>query len=298
LLRVAVLNMRLTITRLFLLIYLYLNDMYEDKTTALLTEQFIITSALLQRNVTIDCFLPNGVHQPGEMSLLLINDGQNMEELALGSMLEKLITNNEIEPIVCVAIHTGKERKMEYGTANQPDYKGWGAKAWAYTQFIFDELLPFIRKTYLLPSFKEKSFAGFSLGGLSALDIVWNHPQEFSKVGVFSASLWWRTKSLEEDYHEDTDRIMHAQVRNGGYYPWLKFFFETGTLDETMDRNNNGIIDSIDDTLGLINELVAKGYNRQKDIEYLELPDGRHDIATWARAMPSFLKWGWGKKTR
>jgi hypothetical protein len=86
------------------------------------------------------------------------------------------------------------------------------------------------------------------------------------------------------------------QVKEGGFYPWLNFFFETGTLDETMDRNNNGVIDSIDDTVSLIDILVAKGYDRQKDIQYLELKDGRHDIATWAKAMPVFLKWGWGMK--
>jgi hypothetical protein len=68
-------------------------------------------------------------------------------------------------------------------------------------------------------------------------------------------------------------------------------FFETGTLDETADRNNNGIIDSIDDTLSLIEELVKKGYDPETDIRYLELPDGKHDVATWARAFPEFLKW-------
>jgi hypothetical protein len=88
---------------------------------------------------------------------------------------------------------------------------------------------------------------------------------------------------------------MHARIREGAYYPWLKFFFETGTLDETEDRNNYGIIDCIDDTIGLIGELEQKGYKRQSDIEYLELKDGRHDIVTWAVAMPVFLKWGWGE---
>ena len=61
-----------------------------------------------------------------------------------------------------------------------------------------------------------------------------------------------------------------------------------------MDRNNNGIIDSIDDTIDLIKELKAKGYNNVEDIKYLEMPDGKHDIATWSRAMPIYLKWGWG----
>jgi len=61
-----------------------------------------------------------------------------------------------------------------------------------------------------------------------------------------------------------------------------------------MDRNNNGIIDSIDDTLGLIDELVKKGYNREQDIVYLEYEDGKHDIPTWGRAMPEFLRWSYG----
>lgn len=278
------------------MIYLFLRRMQEEKTTALFTEELIIDSILLQRNVTISCFLPRDVQHPEQMGLLLINDGQNMEELGLAAMLEDLLTANEIEPVVCIAIHTGKDRKAEYGTARYADYMGRGAKAGLYTRFIFEELLPFIHATYAVDSFKEKSFAGFSLGGLSALDIVWNHPEEFSRAGVFSGSFWWRTRGLEDGYNEETDRIMHMQIREGSFYPWLKFFFETGALDETMDRNHNGIIDSIDDTLGLIDDLITKGYDPQKDIQYLELQEGRHDIATWAKAMPVFLKWGWGVK--
>ncbi|MEP6749456.1 MAG: alpha/beta hydrolase-fold protein [Bacteroidota bacterium] len=276
------------------MIYLFLTGMHEDKTTALLTEEHTISSEILEHAVTISCFLPRDVAHPEEMGLLLINDGQNMEELGLAAMLDELIGNNTIEPLVCVAIHSGIERKVEYGTARCTDYMGRGAKAALYTQFIFEELLPFIHTTYAVASFKSKSFAGFSLGGLSALDIVWNHPGEFLRAGVFSGSLWWRTRGLEDGYNEETDRIMHMQVKEGGFYPWLKFFFETGALDETMDRNHNGIIDSIDDTLGLIDDLISKGYDAQNDIHYLEMQDGRHDIATWAKAMPEFLKWGWG----
>ncbi|MBA2250413.1 MAG: esterase, partial [Chitinophagaceae bacterium] len=168
-------------------------------------------------------------------------------------------------------------------------------KAGAYADFIFKELLPFIRKTYQINSFREKSFCGFSLGGLSALSIVWKHPEEFTKVGVFSGSLWWRTLSQNDPIFDETKhRIMHTLIREGNYYPWLQFFFETGIFDEIADRNNNGIIDAIDDTVSLIDELVLKGYNRQLDIKYLEIPDGRHDVPTWARAFPEFLNWGWG----
>ena len=129
------------------------------------------------------------------------------------------------------------------------------------------------------------------------MDIVWNRPGEFTKAGLFSASLWWRSvDQTEEEYDDDKHRIMHQQVRNGKYAPWLKFFFQCGNMDEKKDRNKNGIIDSIDDTLDLIKELEDKGYAVGEDIEYLEMPDGHHDVFTWGRAMPEFLKWGWGLK--
>ncbi|WP_153795928.1 alpha/beta hydrolase [Foetidibacter luteolus] len=260
---------------------------------SLLVEQTTVQSNYLEREVVIDAYLPDGIEHPENLSLLLINDGQDLPHMPFEDILDRLISEEIIEPLVCVGIHCGADRKLEYGTAYSADYNGRGSKAGLYNKFIFDELLPFIRKTYNAPSFKEKSFAGFSLGGLSALDTVWNHASEFTKVGIFSGSLWWRRKAYEDGYNDEQDRLMHLQVRKGAFNPWLKFFIECGALDETDDRNNNGVIDSIDDALDLVIELKAKGYT-DEHIRYLELKDGRHDVPTWARAFPSFLKWGWG----
>ena len=114
-----------------------------------------------------------------EISLLLINDGQNLKELGLAQILGSLYAVNAIVPILCIGIHAGHERKMEYGTAIRADYLGRGAKAGLYTLFIMRELLPVVYKRFERFHFKEKAFAGFSLGGLMALDIVWNYPHEF-----------------------------------------------------------------------------------------------------------------------
>ena len=263
------------------------------KLTGIVSDTHTITSTFLQRDVIIDFYFSAFDAHSDEVSLLLINDGQDLVTRGFKDILEKL--SGEIAPLMCVGIHCGPDRKNEYGTAGIPDYTGRGAKAALYTRFIFEELLPFIRKEFAISSFQEKSFCGFSLGGLSALDIAWNHAEEFLKVGVFSGSLWWRSVSQDDpDFVESDHRIMHNEIKSGNYYPWLKFFFETGTLDETADRNENGIIDSIDDTTSLIDDLVAKGYDSETDIRYMELKDGKHDVTTWARAFPSFLKWGWG----
>ena len=259
-------------------------------------ENMAIRSAFLDRQVTIDFYLPKHAAVSAEISLLLINDGQNMGELGLGKALERLYDEKALRPLLCAAIHTGPQRKMEYGVASKPDYMGRGAKAGFYTSFIIKELIPCIHDKFGVTSFRERAFAGFSLGALMALDVVWNYPKVFSKAGLFSGSFWWRSIDQTEDhYDDDLHRIIHQEIRNGSYFPGLKFFFQCGNMDETMDRNKNGIIDSIDDTLDLISELEQKGYAREKDIKYLEMPDGKHDIATWGRAMPVFLKWGWGK---
>jgi enterochelin esterase-like enzyme len=268
--------------------------MEHSKTTLtnIIVEHISLYSAFLQREVIVDTYLPTNVSEPANMSLLLINDGQDLPKMPFEETLNELLEQQLVDPVLCAGIHCGAERKMEYGVASQPDYKGRGAKAGAYTNFIFEELLPLIHKTYHVPSFKEKSFAGFSLGGLSALDIVWNHPKEFANVGVFSGSFWWRSRGYNEQYDDNKHRIMHRQIRRGGFHPWLKFFFECGAMDETADRNNNGVIDAIDDTLDLIKELKQKGYSNN-NIKYIELENGRHDVATWARAFPEFLQWAW-----
>jgi enterochelin esterase-like enzyme len=271
--------------------------MPREKTRNILCDSKSLRSQFLDRTVQVDSYWPGRMPQDlSTVSLLLFNDGQDLDRMGFSGVLGELYDRGCLQPLVCIGIHAGPDRKLEYGTAGVPDYQGWGARADAYTRFIFEELLPAIREWYPAPSFRDKAFAGFSLGALSAMDIVWRHPEEFARAGLFSGSFWWRTKSKDDPaFNEGTDRIMHAAVRRGGYYPWLKFFFECGTQDETEDRNRNGVIDSIDDVQDLIRELTAKGYDPRRDIRYLEIPGGKHDVETWARAMPEFLLWGWGK---
>jgi iron(III)-enterobactin esterase len=256
-------------------------------------EQRAIPSAFLNRHVIVDLYLPKRAVFTSQMNLLLINDGQDLEEMKLSKLLDRLCETNSIPPLFCVGIHAGKDRRNEYGTAGILDYQGRGAKARAYDAFVLEELFPFIHSRYGVESFLTRSYCGFSLGGLKAIDAVWNYPEIFSCAGVFSGSLWWRTRALHDNYNDDTDRIMHQQVRNGQFRPGLKFYFTTGSLDETDDRNGNGVIDSIDDTVSLIEELKRKGYDETSDIHYVNYEDGKHNIDTWARAMPGFLLWGW-----
>jgi enterochelin esterase-like enzyme len=260
-------------------------------------ETLSFPSKMLERNLRIDFYLPPQLKNvEGQLDVLIINDGQDLQNMEFDSILAKLYRAEEIRPIICVGIHAGPLRKFEYGTAIAADYKGRGNLARRYMYFIVEELMPAVH--LLFPDkLKERwAFAGFSLGGLSALDICWKYGHLFNLTGIFSGSLWWRTMDKDDpEYQDEQHRIMHTQIRDGESVPGLKFFFECGTADETEDRNKNGVIDSIDDTLDLISALTDKGYDSEHDICYYEIDGGKHDILTWAQAMPVFLRWGFPK---
>ena len=261
---------------------------------AIAEKNITLRSETLKREVTCTFLMPEYIEFAGPLNLLLLNDGQETQSLQLKETLEELMGSHRIKPVLVVAPHANEERLHEYGTAGKPDFKKRGAKAALYTEFIRSELLPAIHKLTGVERFDTTALAGFSLGGLSALDIAWHNSQLFDKAGVFSGSFWWRSKDLNKGY-TDNDRIMHSIIRLTPAKPGIKIWLQTGTKDETADRNKNGIIDSVDDTIDLIKELENKGFRRPDDIRYLEFVGGGHDTATWAKAMPKFLVWAFGR---
>lgn len=246
-----------------------------------------IQSIYLDREVSLDIVMPI-VENMDSLPLLLMNDGQDYDQLIMGDIIDNHLVQGG-RPFLFVGIHCNEERMREYGTSNRPDYAKRGDKATMHKDFVIQELIPFLHDNYELSG--QRFFCGFSLGGLSAFDIAWEHPHIFQKIGVFSGSFWWRSKAFKKGYNNAKHRIIHQKVRNGEFHQHLKFWFQCGTMDETSDRNKNGIIDSIDDTLDLIKELEAKGHRLPEDIQYLEYADGEHNFDTWRKLMPIFVTW-------
>lgn len=253
-----------------------------------------IFTKILQRNVEVEILSPPVLDPGKKYPLLILNDGQDSEAVKVKSAIEELVATKVIPEIIVAGI-TAADRMQEYGVAFRHDYHGRGKSAKAYAEYITKELLPYLAYRYpITDDVTQRAMAGYSLGGLSAIDIVWNHPELFGKAGVFSGSFWWRKRDSSSFFYSDyRDRLMHLQVRRGKFKPGLKFWFQTGTRDEASDRNRNGVIDSIDDTMDLITELTRKGYRPFHDIHYLEIKDGLHHPGTWAEAMPHFLRWAY-----
>ena len=125
---------------LYTSICLFLEFMPMEKSNCIEVENYVLSSFNLKRDVLIDFYIPPDI-QYQHVSLLLINDGQDLVTMNFSNILDELYISQQVKPLLCVGIHCGSDRRNEYATAGRLDYKGRGTKAAAYTKFIFEELL-------------------------------------------------------------------------------------------------------------------------------------------------------------
>ncbi|WP_438480034.1 alpha/beta hydrolase [Oleiharenicola lentus] len=247
---------------------------------------------------TLQIYLPPGysAKRAKAYPLLFALDGQMMPHWRLAETLNELVALNQIEPVVVAAVPASAERIDEYGTASGVDFAGRGKHARAFQELLAGVALPWLRENFNVSKEAARTGVfGALMGGLCAFDTVLRRPSIFGVAGIFSGSLWWRDDSASL-IGQQVSRIAHRNVRELGAKPALRLWFEAGTRDETDDRDNNGVIDAIQDTTELMDELERKGFVPGKDMNYLQMEGGEHNEATWALALPEFLRWALPKK--
>ena len=258
-------------------------------------QQDTVYSRHLQRQVTLSIFSTPLPDDKSQLNLLILNDGHEAAALQIKETLTRLMQEQKIQPLLVVAIHAG-DRNREYGVAGKPDFQQRGDRADHYADFIDRELYPFIKKRAGVRSFRTLAIAGCSLGGLSAFDIAWNHADKVDKVGVFSGSFWWRDKDITDStYDNNRNRIQLAALQSSRKRPKLSYWLYAGGAEETSDRDQDGLIDVIDDTRDLAAILREKKICPPQDIVYSESAAGKHDYESWSRVFPDFLVWAFGK---
>ncbi|MDQ3279251.1 MAG: hypothetical protein M3Q06_13060, partial [Bacteroidota bacterium] len=88
--------------------------MLRDQLSTILVEQKAIASHVLKRYVIVDVYRPKTTSSQDALSLLVLNDGQNLEEMAFARMLNGLQKSGQMQPLLCVGIHCNKDRIDEY----------------------------------------------------------------------------------------------------------------------------------------------------------------------------------------
>lgn len=256
-------------------------------------ETLPITSLYLGNSRDLTIYLPPDYQASPErrFKVLYSNDGQDLPEMALEQYLNGFYAAGSMEQIIVVGIPANDNRLYEYGTGPIKDADGLGASAQAYLFFLFKEVIPAIEGKYrTLPGPQNTAFMGWSLGGLTAFYAAWQHPDVFGIVGVFSGSFWWRT-NVDNLQSLLASRVAQKMVRDSTNRPALRMWFSAGTNEDPNDRDKNGVIDMVQDTTDLLDELNKKGYQSGVDYKYVQIEGGTHDQATWSSVLPDFLQW-------
>jgi len=144
-------------------------------------------SAILGYDVHYSIYLPpdyasSGKHYP-VIYLLHGYTGDHTSWIRQGEInkiMDSGIASGEIEPMILI-IPDGKY----YWYIN--DYQN----KYRYEDFMFEEFLPFIDKTYrTIPDKEHRAVAGLSMGGYGSLVWAMHHPDKFSYCVALSASMF------------------------------------------------------------------------------------------------------------
>lgn len=211
----------------------------------------------------------NGTKYP----VLYVHDGQNIfdpktsyagVDWRLDETLTKLITADEIQEIIVVAINNTPERLEEYSDSE---------KGIAYRRFIIEELRQFIAEKYrVLEEPENTAVMGSSMGGLASMLMVWYRPDIFIKAAALSSSFYY-----------DNGKIFKIIESYHGERKPLKIYLDSGD-------------DGKRDAQKMFSLLTQKGYIIGDDIDYYFDRGAHHTESAWANRLERPLKFLFGKK--
>lgn len=190
-----------------------------------------IYSRHLQKHITLTIISTPPPSNKSDFNLLLLNNGFDHD----GTMkiTDSLYHTKDIKALLIVAI-TPFDAKQEFGVAGITDGQNNGSLASKYSDFIVNELLPYIKKKAAVRSFKSITIAGVGDGGISAFDIAWDNWQKFDKVGVLQD---FSNPGRRTDFSAITNKVAKSRKK-----PKLQFWLEVEKeQNESIKKDSSGI---------------------------------------------------------
>lgn len=251
-----------------------------------------VYSRHLQKQMELVIISTPAPSDKSDFNLLILNDGQDLENLRVKQIVDSLWKKKSIKPLLVVGIKTNDRQGM-YGVAGMPDYQNNGKSAEKYSNFINNELLAYVKKMSGARKFNSVTFAGNTEGGLSAFDISWDNWQKIDKVGVFSGSFdGSHLNPSDPKYSEDKNNIILSKITSSRKRPKLKYWFYAGGETASGKNQPSGVQKN---TKELINLIIKKKVCPPGDIVFIEIPNGENDYPSWSHVFPAFLIWAVGK---
>lgn len=198
--------------------------------------------------------------------LLLTDGNEYIDVLSAINVLDNLIANKKIPPIITIFVDSTDKRIEELKCNDK------------FADILIKELLPWAKNIYNISSNpSEAIIGGLSLGGLTASYLGLTHSETFGNVLSQSGSYWYDPEGL---YMKDPDSFknncwMPNQFNSVSKLP-LKFYLNVGTFEnEDQMINTNKKLRDV---------LISKGY----DVTFEEFQSG-HDYLCWGETLANGL---------
>lgn len=162
----------------------------------------IIRSTVMNEERTLNIYLPPGYNEQDSVRypVIYLLDGSVDEDFIHMAGLVYFLGFpwlNLCPPSIVVGIaNVDRKRDFTFPTTVEKDKKDFpttGGSA-AFIRYLGEEVIPYIRSRYKTNN--TSTLIGQSFGGLLATEVLFTHPDWFSKYLIVSPSLWWDNQSL------------------------------------------------------------------------------------------------------
>jgi len=201
-----------------------------------------IYSRHLQKHITLTIISTPPPSNKSDFNLLLLNNGFDQDGTT--KITDSLYRKKDIKALLIVAIKPFNPQQ-EFGVEGVTDGKNKGSLASKYSNFIVNELLPYIKKKAAIRSFKSITIAGAGDGGISAFDIAWDNWQKFDKVGVLQD---FSNAGRRTDFSVITNKIAKSRKK-----PKLQFWIEEDKVRNESNKQDSSGINNLIETLRIKN---------------------------------------------
>lgn len=199
------------------------------------------------------------------------------------NITDKAIREGKATPMIIVMPDANTGRR---GYAN--DIKG----EWRYEDFFFQELIPFIEKTYRARSEKRyRAVAGLSMGGEGTFTYALHHPELFAAACPLSAATG---PMVPEDVTKWMQRrgqdsiATAAQIK--AYYERQSVLYLVNNMPDDKKKAVRWYIDCGDDDFLFEGNSLVHIAMRKKEIPHeFRIRDGGHSWGYWRTALPEVL---------
>jgi enterochelin esterase family protein len=239
-------------------------------------EEHRVDSAILGNQRTVWVYTPPA-YGAGDAPYgwLLLFDGDGYLGVGLPTMLDNLIAEGRIPPLVAILVANVSHKDRAYELCCNP----------RFAEFLTQELLPWARQRYTISADPRRAIlGGASYGGLAAAYMALRHPDLFGNVLAQSGAFYWRQgQDRDPDPGEDLEwGWLIRQFIAAGRLP-LRFHLDVGIYETDLEPWGAST-NMVSTCRHLRDVLRARGY----PVQYIEYA-GAHDFIGWRGTLPDAL---------